>query len=156
MGKHDSNVQLGKRRAEQWEEAQSKAQQARFKRLCNMDIRGQLQQMIGKEVQFHGIQELVIQAIMQGELPIIQITGTGGSKSLSFMLPAFCLQGRVMIMVVLLVVLKGDLLCQYKEAQINVEVWAAGKAAQAASIILVTPESATTKGFWEFINQLQA
>ena len=39
----------------------------------------------------------------------IQIMGTGGGKSLLFMLPAYCVLGGIMIAIVLLVLLRKDL-----------------------------------------------
>jgi len=51
-----------------------------------MDLKGQLQVMLGDNAQFQGIQQKVIRAIIQGNNLIMQITGTGGGKSLLFML----------------------------------------------------------------------
>ncbi|KAH7109571.1 hypothetical protein B0J13DRAFT_663600 [Dactylonectria estremocensis] len=56
----------------------------RFGRLHRMDMQGQLQQMMGPAVAFRGLQEPVIRAVVRGEWPIVQITPTGGGKSLTF------------------------------------------------------------------------
>jgi superfamily II DNA helicase RecQ len=50
---------------------------------------------------------------------MIQITGTRNSKSLSFILPTYCILGRVTIVIALLVSLKDDLQKKYKELQID-------------------------------------
>jgi hypothetical protein len=45
-----------------------------------------------------------------GESPVIQVTGAGGGKSLSFRLPAYCVPGRVTVVVVPSVALQEDLI----------------------------------------------
>jgi superfamily II DNA helicase RecQ len=52
-----------------------------------------LQEMMGEQARFRGIQEPAIKAIMAGESPVVAVTGTGGGKSLLFMLPAYCSRG---------------------------------------------------------------
>jgi superfamily II DNA helicase RecQ len=64
---------------------------------------------MGEHARFRGIQELAIAAIMAGESPVVQITGTGGGKSLSFMLPAYYVPGGVTVVIAPLVSLKEDL-----------------------------------------------
>lgn len=78
-----------KRVRDAFEGAREEARFRRFKRLRQVDIHGQLKQMMGEEAEFRGAQEAVIRAVIRGESPIVQITGTGGGKSLSFsgMLP---------------------------------------------------------------------
>ena len=81
----------------------------------------------------------------------------GGSKSLSFMLPAYCTPDSVTVVVVLLMALEGDLERRCREARIPAAVRSSGEAAvRAASVVLVTPESVVTKGFQGFINHLVA
>ena len=53
-----------------------------------MDIVGQLKKIIGVEAEFRGCQQAAIQSIIRGENCVVQVIGTGGGKSLSFMLPA--------------------------------------------------------------------
>jgi hypothetical protein len=65
-------------------------QMQRFRRLQQVDVAGQLRQMMGPSAAFRGQQEAVIRAIIRGESPIIQIAGTGEGKSMSFLLPAYC------------------------------------------------------------------
>ena len=84
------------------------------------------------------------------------IMGTGAGKSLVFMLPAFCSSGGTSIVVVLLVLLQGDLKRRCNESGILCSIWRSGRATEAASIVLVTPETALTKGFRDFINLLRA
>ena len=79
-----------KRKRELYEDVQEETRFRRFKRLRQVDVVGQLKRMIGPEAEFRGNQEKAIRAVIRGESRIIQVMGTGGGKSLSFMLPAFC------------------------------------------------------------------
>ncbi|EXL40011.1 hypothetical protein FOCG_17406 [Fusarium oxysporum f. sp. radicis-lycopersici 26381] len=71
-----------KRERELFETEQEYNQLQRFRRMQQVDIAGQLRQMLGPDAAFRGQQEAVIRAIMRGESPIMQITGTGGGKSM--------------------------------------------------------------------------
>ncbi|KAF5500003.1 ATP-dependent DNA helicase Q-like 3 [Colletotrichum aenigma] len=94
-------------------------------------------------------------AITSRHMLIMQVIGTGGSKSVLFMLPAFCSPDGVTVVVMLLVALQTDLYRRYVKAGITSHVWQSRKNNQAASIIFVTPKSAVTKGFRDFIAQLE-
>lgn len=132
------------------------ARYRRFDRLQRVDIRAQLRMMIGEGATFRGQQEKVIRAIVRGESPVVQITGTGGGKSMSFMLPAFCSPDGTTIVVVPLVALREDLHGRCAESSIESHVWRSGGSNRAATMVFVTPESAVTKGFRDFVNRLQA
>ncbi|KAF5528622.1 ATP-dependent DNA helicase Q5 [Colletotrichum aenigma] len=54
-----------------------------------------------------------------------------------------------------LVALQIDLYRRYVKVGITLHVWQSRKNNQAASIIFITPESAVTKGFRDFIAQLE-
>jgi superfamily II DNA helicase RecQ len=108
-----------------------------------------------EEAQFRGNQEPAIQAIMDGESPVIQVTPTGGGKSLSFMLPAYCVPGGVTIVIALLVSLKDDLQRRCEELEIDSTIWESQRPNRVASIIFVTPESAVSKTFSTFVNRLK-
>ncbi|KAF6783210.1 hypothetical protein CSOJ01_15923, partial [Colletotrichum sojae] len=124
-------------------------------RLAN--LAGGLRQMTGDgRATFRGNQEQVLRAIISGESPIVQVMGTGGGKSLSFMLPAFCSGEGVTVVVTPLVALRTDMHARCSRAGITSHVWQSHKANQAASIVFVTPESAVTKGFRDFVSRLEA
>ncbi|KAK5989587.1 ATP-dependent DNA helicase RecQ-like protein [Cladobotryum mycophilum] len=146
----------GKRRRDVFDGPREEARFRRFARLQRVDVRGQLRMMMGEGSEFRGQQEKVIRAIIQGESPIIQITGTGGGKSLSFMLPAFCSPDGTTIVIVPLVSLRGDLHERCDKSKIEAHIWQSQQSNRAASIVFVTPESAVTKGFRDFVNRLQA
>ncbi|RKK63864.1 hypothetical protein BFJ69_g16845 [Fusarium oxysporum] len=147
-----------KREREPFETEQEHNQLQRFRQMQQVDIAGQLRQMLGPDAAFRGQQEAVIRAIMRGESPIVQITGTGGGKSMSFMLPAYCSHdsGGVTIVIVPLISLRDDLHRRCAECQIETYVWDSRGGHQIAPIVFVTPESAVTKGFGEFVNRLQS
>ena len=82
----------------------------RGKRLRRMDMVGQLKKMMGVEAEFRGCQQAAIQSIIRGENCVVQVMGTGGGKSLSFMLPAWSSPRGVSIVVVPLIALRADML----------------------------------------------
>ena len=80
------------------------------------------------------------------------VIGTEAGKSMLFILPASYLTG-VTVVVILLVSLRGNLIDHYNKAGIKCIKWNSCKPHKWASIILVTPESAVSKDFGNFINQ---
>jgi superfamily II DNA helicase RecQ len=72
------------------------------------------------------------------------------------MLPAFCVQGGTSIVVVPLQSLQTDLKGRCDKDGITCVIWRAGQAIEPTSVVLVTPESALTQGFRDFINLLRA
>ncbi|KJZ70997.1 hypothetical protein HIM_09608 [Hirsutella minnesotensis 3608] len=145
----------GKRRRARFEVEREEARFRRFARLSQTNMRGQLRQMMGDETEFRGQQEEVIRSIVRGESPIVQITGTGGGKSLSFMLPAFSASEGTTIVVVPLVSLREDLQTRCEKSRIESHVWHSRGSHPMSRIVFVTPESAVTKGFRDFVNRLQ-
>ena len=55
---------------------------------------------------------------MMNKSPIVIVIGTGGGKSLSFMLPVVSYPSSITIVIVLLVLLQGDLIEQYRKIKI--------------------------------------
>ena len=94
-------------------------------------------------------------AIMRGQSPVLVVMGTGGGKSMLFMLPASSVAGGTTIVVVPLVSLQGDLQERCRTARISSSVWSSARPHDTASIVFVTPESAMTKAFAELMNRLQ-
>jgi superfamily II DNA helicase RecQ len=119
-------------------------QMQRFRRLQQVNIAGQLRQMMGPSATFRGQQETVIRAIIRGESPIIQIAGTGEGKSMSFLLPAYCANdnGGTTIVIVPLVSLRDDLHGRCEKSEIGTYIWKSREGHQIAPIVFVTPESA--------------
>ncbi|KDN59860.1 hypothetical protein CSUB01_11029 [Colletotrichum sublineola] len=146
-----------KREAEPYDGVRLEARLRRQARLQQVNLEGQLRQMTGRPgATFRGNQAQAIQAIVEGHSPVVQIMGTGGGKSASFMLPAFCSPEGVTIVVTPLVSLRGDLHVRCTEAGISSSVWSSRKVPKAAAIVFVTPESVVSKGFHDFVLRLQA
>ena len=109
---------------------------------------------MGPDAAFRGMQERVIRSVMRGEWPIVQVTPTGGGKSLTFMLPAYCVPDGVTVVVTPLVVLENDMVQRCGRLGIDAYIWTRDGVQRAASIVFVTPESAVTKGFRVFVERM--
>ncbi|KAJ2546020.1 hypothetical protein EV175_005751, partial [Coemansia sp. RSA 1933] len=152
----DKSLAAGqKRKRNGFENAKEEAQFQRLRRLQQVNVCGQLQQMMGRGCEFRGQQSEVIRAIIGGDSPIVQVASTGGGKSLSFMLPAYCSQGGTTIVIVPLVGLQDDLRERCSKHMITSHIWKSRQGNPAASIVFVTPESAVTSGFGDFVRRLQ-
>lgn len=81
--------------------------------------------------------------------------GIGAGKSMLFMLPASC-SGGVLVVIVPLVSLRGDMKVRCDKAGIECVEWDSRKPNDWASVVLVTPESAVSEGFGNFINRQRA
>ena len=84
-----------------------------------------LEKMMGRGSRFRSVQREAIQAVMRGDPRVMVVTGTGGGKSLVFMLPAWCGIGRGGIIVVIapLIVLRGDIRRRYEEVGSECVEW---------------------------------
>jgi superfamily II DNA helicase RecQ len=153
FGEDDRSAVFGAKRRREPYEASRDAERARRMRSLRMaDVHGSLRSMFGPEAEFRGQQEKVIRSIMQEAGPFVQITGTGGGKSLSFMLPAYCVPGGTTIAIVPLVSLRDDLHSRCKESNIRSITWHRNQGNPPATIVFVTPETAVTKGFRDWVN----
>jgi superfamily II DNA helicase RecQ len=94
--------------------------------------------------------------IIAGISPVVYITGTGGGKSLIFILPVYCLPEGVTVVIIPLVALCTDIYERCQEVGILIHIWQSQGLSRIASLVFITPESAITKGFQDFIQQLQA
>lgn len=149
-------VQPGaKRKRERYEDERSEAKRRRFERMQHVNTAGALQQMVGAGARFRGQQEPVVRSIVQGDMTVLQIASTGEGKSVSFMLPAYCSPGSTTIVIVPLVALQEDLHTRCQTAGITSSVWQSGRGIAHSSVVLVTPESACTKGFGDYVYRLQ-
>jgi superfamily II DNA helicase RecQ len=143
-----------KRPRSEWEHIGREVQFHRFKKMCHVNIHGKLKALMGPEARFRGIQEEAMQAIMTGKSPVVGVMGTGGGKSLLFMLPAFCVPKGTTIVIVPLSSLQEDLERRCKDGHIECVQWSSSRPHETASIVLVTPEAAMTKTFSTFVNGL--
>ena len=136
-------------------QAERQTQILRLRRLSRVDLDGQLRQFFNEpKARFRGVQEQAIRAVLDGHTPIVQVAGTGEGKSLTFMLPAYCEPSGVTIVVVPMLALRADMEQRCRQAGLSVSVWESG-GGRVASMVLVTPETALTKGFAEFVSRLR-
>ncbi|EMT67217.1 Putative ATP-dependent DNA helicase Q1, partial [Fusarium odoratissimum] len=155
FGAEDRVEQLGGKRFRcGFDDEREEMRRKRFGRLHQMDLKGQLGQMMGPSATFRGLQEPVIRAVARGEWPIVQVTPTGGGKSLTFMLPAYCTPDGVTVVITPLVALENDMVGRCIKLGIDAYVWKSREVQRAASLVFVTPESAVSKGFRMFIERM--
>ncbi|KAG4271203.1 hypothetical protein FPRO04_14699, partial [Fusarium proliferatum] len=137
------------------DEALRKLQLERWKSRRRINIDRELVYLYGEQARFRGVQREAIQAIMMNKSPIVVVMGTGGGKSLSFMLPAASCPGGVTVVVVPLVSLQGDLMERCRKMKIPCAEWRSDQSPGPASLVFVTPESAMTKRFHDYVEGLR-
>ncbi|WKT53675.1 hypothetical protein QSH57_004259 [Fusarium oxysporum f. sp. vasinfectum] len=137
------------------DEALRKLQLGRWKSRRRINIDRELVYLYGEQARFRGVQREAIHAIMMNKSPIVVVMGTGGGKSLSFMLPAASCPGGVTVVVVPLVSLQGDLMERCRKMKIPCAEWRSDQSPGPASLVFVTPESAMTKRFHDYVEGLR-
>jgi superfamily II DNA helicase RecQ len=151
----DAVVAGEKRKRAPFEEEYEEARIDRCKRLRATNIHDALKQVMGEQAEFRGVQEVAMRAIMAGESPVVAVMGTGGGKSLLFMLPAFCSGGGGSVVVVPLIALRQDMQRRCQAMGIECAEWEWRRPPDAARVILVTPESAISEAFRTFLNRMR-
>lgn len=136
-----------------------RGQVRRLRRLQEVDLLGHLRAMLGQAAaDFRPGQEAVVRAICRGQPRVLQIVGTGGGKSLSFMLPAYAGHGGVTVVVLPLVALRDDLVRRCEQAQVRAAVWRSSRAEAMdpdAALVFTTPESVAGGGFQSYMQRLR-
>jgi superfamily II DNA helicase RecQ len=94
----------------------------------------------------------VIQVIHSGASLVVAVMPTGGGKSMLFMLPAFA-AGGLTVVVIPLLALRGDIQRRCYILRISCVEWESRRPPDEASIVLVTPESALSVDFRQFLNR---
>jgi hypothetical protein len=90
--------------------ARSTVREKRLQRLRQVDLQGRLQQLFhNPKADFRGNQKDALDAVIRGFSPVLQITRTGGGKSLTFLLPSYCSTDGTTIVIVPFVALQDDL-----------------------------------------------
>jgi superfamily II DNA helicase RecQ len=114
-----------------------------------------LARIVGPQAQFQGIQKAAIDAVMSQVPWVLGVMGTGGGKSMIFMVPAAWERAGTTIVVVPTVSLRQDMQRECEQAGISCVPWNSHRPPETARIVLVTPESAVKKGFRSYIGRLQ-
>ncbi|MCJ1379568.1 hypothetical protein MMC17_002670 [Xylographa soralifera] len=147
---------VGRKRARApFEEVAGESRLARGKRLRGADLEGELQALMGEGSRFRGPQKAALEAIMHGESRVLVVMGTGGGKSLIFMLPTWCGSGGTTIVVVPLIALREDLKSRCEALGISCQEWDSRRPLNGSRIVFVTPEAALSPSFASFINRLK-
>ncbi|KAK1807893.1 hypothetical protein LTR12_017751 [Friedmanniomyces endolithicus] len=137
-------------------EEDAEAEQVRRRaRLRRMDATAELSWMMRKEMTMRSVRGAAIQAIQRGDSQIVTIMPTGAGKSVLFMLPAFVEPRGVNIVVVPMKGIRDDMMHRCGQLGIRWAAWEEGAAVDGASIVLVTPEKATSPEFGTFIRRLK-
>jgi hypothetical protein len=132
-------------------EAMRNLQLRRWKTLRWVNIDRELGRLYGDHVRFRGKQREAVDAIMMNKSPVVVIMGTGTRKSLYSMLPAAGCPGGLTVVIVPLVSLQGDLMDRCQKLKISCAEWRSDRVPGDVSIVFVTPESAMTKRFLDFL-----
>ena len=143
------------KRRSPWE---AEAEEGRYKRrfrLQQTEMETALQAIIGREMQFRGVQGPAMRAIQNGDSVVVAVMPTGCGKSILFMLPAWVEPGGTTIVVVPLIALRADMHRRCTQLGISCVEWESRRPPDEASIVLVTPESALSQAFITFINRLR-
>lgn len=133
--------------------SQEQSTAARWARLRQTNLLAKLQEVMGPQAQFRGIQLPALQAVIARQSRLVLVIGTGGGKSLIYMLPAICSPEGLTILVVPLTSLQTDQIRRCKQIGLRVACWGESKAVRLAQVVLVTPESAITKAFSRFLSE---
>lgn len=88
-----------------------------------------------------------MRAIQRGESPMVVVMPTGRGKSMLFIVPAFTAPRGTTIIIVPLVALQANMIRQCQELSISCVPWESWRPPNAASIMLVTPESVVSPDF---------
>ncbi|KAF4435294.1 hypothetical protein F53441_13545, partial [Fusarium austroafricanum] len=123
----------------------------RWKTLRRINLDQELCRLYGEHVRFRGKQREAVEAIMMNKSPVVVVMGTGSGKSLCFMLPAASCLGGLTIVIVPLVSLQGDMMDRCQKLKISCAEWRGDRLPGDVSILFVTPESAMTKRFLDFL-----
>jgi superfamily II DNA helicase RecQ len=145
-----------KRTRAPFEEEYNEARIERWKRLRRTDVHESLQEMMGEQARFRGIQEPAIKAIMAGESPVVTVMGTEGGKSLLFILPAYCSRGGMTVIMIPLIALRRDMKRRCDELELRYHEWGNRQPGDGAQIMLMIPESTVGQGFRTFLNRMRA
>jgi len=100
------------------------------------------------------VQLPALKAIIKGNSPVLVVMPTGAGKSLMFMLPTFCIETGVTV-VVPLISLRQDLMRRCKKLGISCAEWDRHRPPDGARLVLVTAESAVKQFFQKFLDRLK-
>ncbi|KAM0321501.1 hypothetical protein ACHAQA_010069 [Verticillium albo-atrum] len=136
-------------------EAMKRLQAHRWRTLSSVNLERALWRLYGDKARFRGVQRQAVEAVMANKSPLVVVMGTGGGKSLCFMLPAASCPGGITIVIVPLVSLQGDMVDRCRASDISCAEWRSDRPPGLVAIVFVTPESAMTKRFQNYLEGLR-
>lgn len=130
----------------------------RWKVMRKVNLDEKLIEIMGSTSRFRGVQEEALKSILDAHARVLVVMRTGGGKSLLFMLPAWLARdkGGISIVVVPLIALRQDMRRRCGELGIGCDVYQTGVISYKGPLILITPESVMTDGFWRLVGTLRA
>ena len=137
--------------AQQMQREQKQIQIERQQRMRHVNGQAELQRMYGPDAQFRGIQQTALDAIVAGTPYVVAIMRTGGGKSMLFMLPAAGSPGGLTVVIVPVVSLQQDMHKRCQKVGIRCSKWSGERLAYNSQIVFVTPESAVSIAFSQFL-----
>ena len=144
-----------KRRRALDQQHQTALEVAHWQAMRQADPTALLRRIVGPAAEFRGIQGPAIQAVMGSAPWVLGVMGTSGGKSMIFLVPAMWERAGTSIVVVPTVSLRQDMQRECEAAGIKCVPWNSHRPPETAQIVLVTPESAVTKGFQTYLSRLQ-
>ena len=126
----------------------------RFQQFKSVDIIEKARFYFGFNFKFRANQKAVLRSILSGQNITLNIAATGSGKSFLIILLALISgKNNLSILIVPLLSLKSDLNRRFLEYGINCQDWNSQNPPEAASLVLITPESFQTKTFYTFLNR---
>jgi RecQ family ATP-dependent DNA helicase len=145
-----------KRKRSSVEDEMDEVQVQRWKKLRTVDIQQALEDMYGAGAQFRGLQKPALEAIMRNESPVLVVMGTSVGKTLLFQIPAMSVGSGTTVVITPLVSLQDHMVQRCRTVGISCVKWESQQVSQMrAQIVIVTPESAVSKAFGSFLNDLE-
>ncbi|PVH91867.1 hypothetical protein DM02DRAFT_734000 [Periconia macrospinosa] len=133
---------------------QEKQALQRWSSLATVDLKAEFRRLAGRpDAEYRGKQEESLRAVVQRRLRVLVVMATGTGKSMLFMLPASVSPDGVTVVVAPLNALRDDLQDRCDQLGIPCAKWDGRRPPYWARIVLVTPESAVTKGFSRFLDE---
>jgi superfamily II DNA helicase RecQ len=124
--------------------------------LRTVDIQQALKDMYSAGARFRGLQKPALEAIIRNKSPVLVMIGTSVGKTLLFQIPAISVGSGTTVVITLLVSLQDHMVQRCRTVGISCVKWESQQVSQMrAQIVIVTPESAVSKAFGSFLNDLE-
>ena len=145
-----------KRKRSSVEDEMDEVQAVRWKKLRTVDIQQALEDVCGRQAEFRGLQKPALEAIIRNESPVLVVMGTSVGKTILFQIPAKSVDSGTTVVITPLVSLQNHMVERCRKVGISCVQWDSQQVSKMrAQVVIVTPESAVSKAFGSFLNELQ-